>query len=454
MERATRPAGAEGRRAVRRLNAGGGSARGLIAFAVLAACAQPGMPPGGPPDTSPPRIVSVRPDSNARNVRADAITVIFDEVVSERPRGASTLADLFLISPSDGPPQVSWRRSRIAVSPPGGLRANTTYSVRMLPGLTDLENNTDSTGFEFVFSTGPTIDSAVVAGRVFDWVQARPAREAVVEAIALPDSARYTTTADSLGAFAIRHMAPGRYLVRALVDQNDNRQLDPRELFDSMTVEVRDSLQREMLAAIRDSLGPGIQAVEARDSVRLRVTLDRPLDTAFVLSPALFTLKTADSTVLALDSLFTQAELDKFIADSTRRRALEDSVRRALREDSLRQADTTRAAQAPPRPTGRRPGAQVAVPPAPARRDTTPLPRPAARIPATIVYLEAAQPLPPGASLRLSADSLRSITGATRASTRVFQTPRATADTAARPDTGAMRRDSATQRRDTVRHRE
>lgn len=415
--------------------------RRVIAFAALAACAQPGMPPGGPTDPEPPRLVRVRPDSNAVNVRGNSITFDFDEVVSQRPRGVSSLEELFLISPSPvGTPRLSWRRTRISVSPPDGLRRNTTYTVELLPGLTDLEGNADTSGFRMVFSTGPALDSIVVAGRVFDWLQARPAPSALVEAIALPDSTRYVTTADSAGAFAIRHMAPGRYLLRALIDEDSDRELDPREMFDTVTVEARDSLSREMLAAVRDSLGPGIATVEAQDSVRLRVALDRALDTALVITTAPFRLQAADSSVIALDSIFTQAQRDSAIADSLRVAAAEDSARQAARADSIQRADT--AAAAPPQPTGRRPGAQVTPPPTASRQPPPPPIRPSAQIPVTVIYLRSSQPLPPGTSFRLSADSLRSITGAWRSSTRVFTTPRARADTATPPDTGAVRRDT------------
>src|SRR5439155_13837300 len=38
---------------------------GLLVTALVAACANLGDPPGGPPDTAPPKIVSVRPESGA-----------------------------------------------------------------------------------------------------------------------------------------------------------------------------------------------------------------------------------------------------------------------------------------------------------------------------------------------------------------------------------------------------
>ena len=413
---------------------------------VLAGCAQTGVPPGGPPDTAPPRVVRVTPDTNAVNVRGNAISFEFDEVVSERPRGVPGLADLFIVSPSTGPSGVSWRRTRVEVSPRGGLKPNTTYTVRMLPGMVDLDSNVDSTGLTLVFSTGPALAGGRIAGRVFDWVAGRPAPRAVVEAITLPDSARYATSADSSGAFVIAHMPPGQFLLRGMVDENRNGIVDGRELFDTMTVTLVDSLRRDLLAAVRDSMGVGIASADLRDSLTLRVTLDRPLDTLFVPAPRVFSIKAADSSVVPFDTVLTQADVDRGIADSIRTRAVQDSARRAFVADSTRAADSARAAAAapvpaapPPRPTGRRPGASTRPPPA-APRDTSSriVPKPSARVPATVLYVKFRQPLKPATSYRITAENLRSVTGATRTSSRVFTTPRPVA----RPDTGKVRPDT------------
>lgn len=425
--------------------------RRLIAVMALAGCAQAGMPPGGPPDTAPPRVVRVTPDTNATNVRGNAISFEFDEVVSERPRGVPGLAELFIVSPSRGRSGVSWRRTRVEVSPRGGLRPNTTYTVRMLPGMVDLDNNMDSTGLTLVFSTGPLLAGGSIAGRVFDWVAGRPAPRAIVEAIALPDSARFGTEADSSGAFVITHMPPGQFLLRALVDANRNGLVDGRELFDTVTVTLFDTMRRELLAAVRDSIGAGILTADLRDSLTLRITLDRPLDTLFVPAPGVFSIRAADSSVVPIDTVLTQADIDRARADSIRIKAEQDSVRRAFVADSMRAAQSVRAPAAPvpatqpPRPTGRRPGATTRPPPA-AQRDTSSriAPKPSAQLPVAVLYVKFTEPLKPATSYRITADSLRSVTGATRTSSRVFTTPRPSArpDTSkARPDTGRTTRE-------------
>jgi hypothetical protein len=427
--------------------------RRLIAVLALAGCAQAGVPPGGPPDTEPPKLLRVTPDSNAVNVSNDAIAFQFDEVVSEKPRGAPDLAGLFIISPSKGAHGVSWRRTRVEITPRGGLRPNTTYRVQMLPGMLDLDNNPDSSGVTFVFSTGPSIATGRIAGRAFDWATARPAQGALVEAIMLPDSARFATKADSSGAFVLTNMPPGQFLLRALIDQNNNGAVDARELFDTATVTLTDSLRREMLAAVRDSLGTGIASADLRDSVTVRLALDRPLDTLFVPVASMFRVQTADSADVPFAAIVTQAEEDRRIADSVQSKVVQDSVRRAFVTDSARAADSARAVTAPirapsapagpPRPTGRRPGATTRPPPA-APRDTSSriVPKPSARIPVMALYVRFAEPLKPATAYRVTATGLKSVNGETRTSTRVFTTPRPRADTArTRPDTGRTSRE-------------
>jgi Big-like domain-containing protein len=438
MDGATRAIGRQGRIVVRRLTP--------LAVVILA-CAQPGAPPGGPPDVSPPKLVRLRPDSNAVNVRGGSVALEFDEVISERPQGASSLADIVRISPSAGTPNVSWHRSELVVSPKGGLKPNTTYTVQILPGLADLANNVDSTGHTFVFSTGPQIAQGVIAGIVFDWLQARPAPNALVMAIALPDSARYSVSADSSGRFRLTHVLPGRYLFVGVIDQNKNGQRDARELFDSATVTVRDSIRREVLAIVRDSLGPGIANVDARDTLTLKVSFDRALDTAFAITPAVFVLKGADSSALPIRSLRTERQILRLAADSLRAKQVQDSLQRVKRADSIRVADSAKAVaagQPSPRPTGRRPGVQTAPPPARSDTGRRQPPTPSAQVPSTYVELRLDRPLVLGASFRLHADSLRSITGARRSSDRVFTTEKPKP----RTDTTRVKRDTGTARRD------
>jgi len=163
--------------------------RRLIAALLLAlACASPGMPPGGPPDVAAPKIVSITPDSGSVGVKPKEVLFRFDEVVAEKPVSATTLGDLFLISPRNGVPSASWHRDAISVKPDRGWRANTPYTVIMLPGLADIRGNVRNTGATTFFSTGPTIPRTHISGQIFDWVAGTPAAGALVESFVQKDT--------------------------------------------------------------------------------------------------------------------------------------------------------------------------------------------------------------------------------------------------------------------------
>jgi hypothetical protein len=368
--------------------------RRLIVALGLFGCASQGAPPGGPPDSLAPNLIGVVPDSGAVNVDPDRVEFLFDEVVSERPGGgASSLEQLVLISPSDGLPRVDWRRRSIAARPRRDWRENVVYTVTLLPGIADLRGNVMPAGKTVIFSTGATIPDTRIAGIVFDWVNGITARNASIEALAMPESVAYVARTDSVGAFVLAHLPPGRYALRAWLDANNNRGLDPREAYDSVSVELRDTASFTLLAFVHDTLPPRINTVEVVDSLTLRVEFNQPLDPTQTVDTSRFRLTRADSSLVPLRSVLTLAAWD------------------SLMRDSIAQADTT-ARRAPPRPAA----APRGVP-----RDTVVMPRPQ---PMSRFVVIIAAPLQPETSYRLVAVEARNLMARSGTSARVFTTPR------------------------------
>ncbi|MEO8910157.1 MAG: Ig-like domain-containing protein, partial [Gemmatimonadaceae bacterium] len=271
--------------------------RRLIAAALFPlACASPGMPPGGPPDTAAPQIVSIVPDSGAVGVKPKEVVFHFDEVVSERSPSTTTLSDLFLISPRDGAPEASWHRDAISVRPTHGWRNNTPYTIIMLRGLADIRGNVRNTGATTFFSTGPTIPPTRITGQVFDWVQGTPASGALIESFVPPDTLHpYVALVDSSGAFALEHIPSAHYTVRAYLDRNKNLAIDPSEPWDSMAINLTDSAHLELLIFTHDSIPPRLRDVASVDSLTLRVSFDKPIDPGQTLSAANFGIISPDS---------------------------------------------------------------------------------------------------------------------------------------------------------------
>lgn len=397
----------------------------LVTLPVAAACASPGMPPGGPEDHAPPMLVSVSPDTNATNVKAKAVTFRFNEVVSERPAAASSLDKLVVLSPSDGAARVRWRRSAIQVRPRHSFRPNTTYTITLLPGIADLRGNIHTTPFTTTFSTGPELSRTRLRGVVFDWVSGKPAARAFLQALQRTDTTfTWIAQADSAGRFELRSFPSGSYLVRAIVDANDNRGLDPREAWDSVGVAVADSGRIEIYAFAHDTIGPRINAVTVADSVTLQVEFDKAIDPKVPVTPAQFVVLAADSTTTAIVALPS----DSTISDerSARERARSDSGRAPGGAKDSAQSDSLRRARAArPSPTDSR------VPlPRPARGraavpvDTVPLPKPTRPLPKTRLNLRLAKPLKPATTYRLRATDIRGLLGNARTSDKLFTTPK------------------------------
>jgi hypothetical protein len=393
--------------------------RRLIAASIfVAACASAGPPPGGPEDRVPPRLLRVTPDTNAVNVGAREATFFFDETVNDRGTGEQGVENLFIVSPSDGTPRVSFHRSRIDVRPRHGFRPNTAYTITLLPGLADLRGNTMKSGASVVFSTGATIPTLRITGIAFDWVAERGAPNALVEAIT-PDSVLYIAQADSAGRFSVGPLVPGTYLVRGTIDQNNNRTRDRTESWDSVRVTAPQSAPVELLAAPRDTLQARLTTVTLADSVTLRLTFDRLLDPAQQFPVANFRVAGADSVPIQLTA--TRTPQEEVAAQRVRSQQDADSARRA---DSV--AGRPRPVQ-PPQPAG---------PPATAAADSAPKPsRPA---PFNNISLGLARQLAPNTTYRVTVKSVRALSRREGGSERTFTTPRPVvarpnADSAAAP---------------------
>ncbi|HUQ20316.1 MAG TPA: Ig-like domain-containing protein [Gemmatimonadaceae bacterium] len=277
---------------------------GFLAAALTSACASPGIPPGGPVDTDAPKLIGIAPDSGATGISPKEVRFRFDELVTERPQCVATLNALFLISPRDGEPRVDWHRSEIAVRPRRGWKANTPYTVTMLPGISDLRGNVRNIGGTIVFSTGATIPTSFVAGTLFNWVNGAAVPRAYIEARPSGDTTIvYVAVADSTGAFRFPNLPPDTYRLRGIIDENNNKGLDPREAWDTATVTLRDSLRAELFAFPHDSVAPRVSGVVIRDSVTLEVLFDHALDPTQQLTAASISIKRADSTVVPVTAV-------------------------------------------------------------------------------------------------------------------------------------------------------
>lgn len=312
------------------------AARAGLLAGLATGCAQVEQPPGGPPDFTPPSLISVRPDSGAVLERFDdAAEFQFDEIVTE-PTGQA-VERLFVLSPRPRQLNVSWKRSRLTVKPKEGWRTGVVYRLALLPQVTDLRNNRIESGRVIIFAVGRSIPDTRITGTVVDWEAGRIARGALVEAVSPVDSIVYFTQADSVGNFDLPAVPEGAYTLFGTIDQNNNRTRDRGEPFDSATVTLDSALSRVFWAFRQDTIGPQIRNTQRADTLTILVEFTQSLAPGPIDAGALRLFALPDTIPVGISDVLLPAAYDSVrAADRERARAAADSARAAADTAAVR----------------------------------------------------------------------------------------------------------------------
>lgn len=216
-----------------RHNGGLGSLFVVAAALLLAACASIGRPEGGPRDMTPPVMVSSTPAPGSVNVSNGRIDIVFDENI--------TLDDpmnkIVVSPPQKKQAQISSNGRRVRITLRDTLRDSTTYTVDLADAVRDLNEGNILDGLAIDFSTGPSIDTLMISGIVFEGRTLEPAQGMIVGVYSTPvaDTALKTlpmeriTKTNALGRFTIRNLKPGSYRVFAINDLNHDFHWDRSE---------------------------------------------------------------------------------------------------------------------------------------------------------------------------------------------------------------------------------
>lgn len=237
-----------------RHNGGLGSLFVVAAALLLAACASIGRPEGGPRDMTPPVMISSTPAPGSVNVSNGRIDIVFDENI--------TLDDpmnkIVVSPPQKKQAQISSNGRRVRITLRDTLRDSTTYTVDLADAVRDLNEGNILDGLAIDFSTGPSIDTLMISGIVFEGRTLEPAQGMIVGVYSTPvaDTALTTlpmdriTKTNALGRFTIRNLKPGSYRVFAINDLNHDFHWD----------------RSEDIAFLDRDISPSTMAVEVTDT--------------------------------------------------------------------------------------------------------------------------------------------------------------------------------------------
>jgi len=284
----------------------------LAGILLALACAETGAPPGGPEDKTAPRLIGSTPANGTVDVpRGRKIELRFSERIQAQGKGSAVY-----ISPRPAEdPKIKWKSNRLTIELPDSFADNQTYVVSVTASVTDLRNNKVDSNLSIAFSTGQTIASGRITGRVF-----KTGGSALPNAtVALYDFGKiqgdgvvfdstyadYLTQSNQEGEFTFEYLPSREYLMVAYSDVNKDQRLNPlaenHGLPDRpVVVDSVEPLSGISLTLMdRDTTRPEIISAGRASDGLIKMRFSRPLPTEKVTAdPGVFSfVSLADSNV-------------------------------------------------------------------------------------------------------------------------------------------------------------
>lgn len=194
-------------------------------------CARVASPPGGPKDETPPEIKKSTPPNYSVNFTDKTIEVYFDEYIR-----LDNINQLIVSPPMKNKPNIKLKGKGIQIKIDDTLTRNTTYTLNFGNSIVDNNESNPIENFQFVFSTGPDLDSLNFSGAVMNAFDLEVPKDVYILLYDnLADSAiyiekpLYLTKANEKGYFFLSNLKVGKFNVFALQDEDQNYIYNPPE---------------------------------------------------------------------------------------------------------------------------------------------------------------------------------------------------------------------------------
>ncbi|MEJ5315591.1 MAG: Ig-like domain-containing protein [Tenuifilum sp.] len=197
----------------------------VLVLLMFPRCAKVVSPTGGPKDTIPPVLVNSNPKLNATGFSGQKIVLEFDEFIQLKE-----LQQKLLVSPPlKSKPQPKQKGKKLELELTDTLKPNTTYTFYFSDAVRDNNEGNPIKNFIFSFSTGQTIDTLTLSGRVLNAISNEPVENALVMLYdSFTDTLPYTTLpnhiakTDKDGKFTLVNLKPIKYKLVVIDDKNGN----------------------------------------------------------------------------------------------------------------------------------------------------------------------------------------------------------------------------------------
>ena len=308
----------------------------IISGVISSGCAQIGMPSGGNKDTLAPKLIRATPNVGSINVKGNKIILEFDEYID--------LIDLqqnLLISPlqNRNPSIVASPRS-ITLKFRDTLLPNTTYNINFGNAVRDINENNVLKNLTYVFSTGSSLDSLTLNGKVIlaetggtDSTMLVMLYRNAVDSTVKQKKPNYIAKVNSDGTFNFANLPAATFKIYALKDGDGGKTYNSLSEIFAFSDEEVSTLKKDniTLMAYAEQLPKDNKTGNATKPVldkKLRASnniqgpkdLLEPLEISFN-NP----LKSFDTTKIYLtDTLFKKIKPLRYSTDSTAKKIIID----------------------------------------------------------------------------------------------------------------------------------
>lgn len=198
-------------------------------------CANIVPPGGGPRDSLPPVAVASSPKDSGTFVKEQKISIIFNEFVELKNANEKIIISPYPVKE----PVYEYKLRTVTVRLKDSLLPNTTYNINFGDAIVDLNEGNVLKNFEFSFSTGASIDSNSLSGKVIlaetgetDSTMFALLYKKQEDSTVAKEKPMYVARVDANGNFRFNNLPAGQFYVYALKEEDGNKRYNsPLEQF-------------------------------------------------------------------------------------------------------------------------------------------------------------------------------------------------------------------------------
>lgn len=193
---------------------------------LFAACASIQSPTGGPKDTEAPMVLKESPKNLSTKFKSEKIELEFNEFIKLN----NAFTEISISPALENPLEVQAKKEKLEINIGEALSPNTTYTINFGKGVGDVNENNLLKNYNYVFSTGETLDSLSISGKVVDAVTNEVMKEATVFLFPIEQDTllgkkkpSIYTLSDTAGNFKLNNLRSQAYRIYAIKETSSDR---------------------------------------------------------------------------------------------------------------------------------------------------------------------------------------------------------------------------------------